>query len=70
MKLAEMNQMKSGEVSVDTAKTAAETQKRQAQARQINLESALMESQFQMPTRLMAEHEMGVPPPEMAGAPQ
>lgn len=70
IKLAEMNQMKSGEVSVDTAKTAAETQKRQAQARQINLESALMESQFQMPTRLMAEHEMGVTPPEMAGAPQ
>ena len=57
MKIAEMAQSKSGELSVDAAKTTAETQKRQAQARKINLESALMESEFQMPTRLMSENE-------------
>jgi len=67
IKNAEVAQLKSGELSVDAAKTAAETQKRQAQARQINLESALMESQLQMPTRLMSDHEMGVPPQEVTG---
>lgn len=67
VKNAEVAQLKSGELSVDAAKTAAETQKRQAQARQINLESALMESQLQMPTRLMSDHEIGVPPQEVTG---
>jgi len=66
---AEMAQIKSGELSVDAAKTTAETQKRQAQARQINLESALMESQLQMPTRLMGEHEMGIVPQEQQAEP-
>lgn len=70
MKIAEVNQTKSGEITVDAAKTTAETQKRQAQARKINLESALMEAQFAMPTRLMAEQEMGVQPQEVGGFPQ
>ena len=69
IKNAEVAQLKSGELSVDAAKTTAETQKRQAQARQINLESALMESQLQMPTRLMAEHEMGIVPQEQQAEP-
>lgn len=66
---AEVAQLKSGELSVDAAKTTAETQKRQAQARQINLESALMEAQLQMPTRLMGEHEMGIVPQEQQAEP-
>ena len=70
IKNAEVAQLKSGELSVDAAKTTAETQKRQAQARQINLESALMESELQMPTRLMADNAGGVPPQEAMGVPQ
>lgn len=69
-KMAEIEAKNAGQMSIDTAKTAAEAQKRSAQAHQINLESALMEAQLAMPTRLMQEQEIGVAPQGEQGMPQ